>query len=316
MGYDVFISHSSKDKKVADAVCATLEANGIRCWIAPRDIVPGRTWANSILQGISECRAMVLVFSSAANGSKHVCREVERAVFHGIPVAPVRIQDVMPTGDLEYFLSSPHWMDALTPPFTKHLRQLAMQVRTLLEIEGRPVGPAPALTPVAPAAPPVARATPSRPHRQVAVAVLLSALLLLAGAAGWAWHAGFLQRQAVRVAVNDPPGRPDALSATAPLPPPETSKGYDKEFTNTLGMKLLRIAAGEFDMGSPKTEEGHNDDETPHHVKLTKAFYMAATPVTQRQWKGLAGENPSSSKGTTCRWSRFPGTMRCRSARS
>ena len=41
MAHDVFISYSAKDKTTADGVCATLEAKGIRCWIAPRDILPG-----------------------------------------------------------------------------------------------------------------------------------------------------------------------------------------------------------------------------------------------------------------------------------
>ncbi len=40
MAHDVFISHSAKDKATADAVCAVLEAEGIRCWIAPRDVLP------------------------------------------------------------------------------------------------------------------------------------------------------------------------------------------------------------------------------------------------------------------------------------
>jgi hypothetical protein len=41
MEFDVFISYSHQDKPTADAACATLEAEGIRCWIAPRDVAPG-----------------------------------------------------------------------------------------------------------------------------------------------------------------------------------------------------------------------------------------------------------------------------------
>lgn len=40
MAYDIFVSYSSKDKPVADAVVAGLEQKGIRCWIAPRDLTP------------------------------------------------------------------------------------------------------------------------------------------------------------------------------------------------------------------------------------------------------------------------------------
>ncbi|MFL6797219.1 MAG: toll/interleukin-1 receptor domain-containing protein [Xanthobacteraceae bacterium] len=49
MPFDVFISYSQIDKVTADAACATLEAGGIRCWIAPRDIVPGVPWAGAII---------------------------------------------------------------------------------------------------------------------------------------------------------------------------------------------------------------------------------------------------------------------------
>jgi formylglycine-generating enzyme required for sulfatase activity len=157
MGHDVFISHSSKDKIVADAVCAALEAGGVRCWIAPRDILPGESWASSILRGIASSRLMVLVFSAHTNSSEQIRREVERAVHRGIAIAPVRIQDVMPEGDMEYFLSSQHWMDALTPPFEKHLKDLSSKVRALLSIGGDPPfapGPVPAQTPDAPVAKP------------------------------------------------------------------------------------------------------------------------------------------------------------------
>ena len=44
MPFEVFISHSLKDKATAEAVCAKLEAAKVRCWIAPRDISPGADW--------------------------------------------------------------------------------------------------------------------------------------------------------------------------------------------------------------------------------------------------------------------------------
>jgi hypothetical protein len=48
MAHDVFISYSSKDKPLADGICANLEAVGIRCWTAPRDIGPGEDWPTAI----------------------------------------------------------------------------------------------------------------------------------------------------------------------------------------------------------------------------------------------------------------------------
>lgn len=132
MGHDVFISYSTKDKPTADAVCATLEAKGVRCWIAPRDILPGMDWGESLVEGIKRCRVMVLVFSSHANASPQIKREVERAVSKGVPIIPFRIEEVLPTRSLEYFISTPHWMDAMSPPLERHLEKLADVVRTLL----------------------------------------------------------------------------------------------------------------------------------------------------------------------------------------
>src|SRR4051812_427308 len=100
MAHDVFISHSSKDKVYADAVCAALESAGVRCWVAPRDILTGESWASAILRGIEGSRLIVLVFSANANSSKHVRREVERAVHHGLAIAPIRIEDNWPQDEL------------------------------------------------------------------------------------------------------------------------------------------------------------------------------------------------------------------------
>src|SRR5262247_1823569 len=79
MAHDVFISYSHVDKATADAACATLERAGIRCWVAPRDITPGDEWGAAIIKAIDQCRAIVLIFSSSANNSRQIRREVERA---------------------------------------------------------------------------------------------------------------------------------------------------------------------------------------------------------------------------------------------
>ncbi|HWY52094.1 MAG TPA: toll/interleukin-1 receptor domain-containing protein [Chthoniobacterales bacterium] len=133
MAHDVFVSYSSKDKPTADAVCAVLESRGIRCWVAPRDILPGSDWGGSIIEAIGGARAMVLIFSANANSSGQIKREVERAVNKGIPVIPLRIEDVVPTASLEYFISTPHWLDAFAPPLERHLQYLAEVVRKLLQ---------------------------------------------------------------------------------------------------------------------------------------------------------------------------------------
>jgi TIR domain len=129
MAHDVFVSYSSGDKPTADAICATLENRGIRCWIAPRDILPSMDWGAAIVDAINASRVMVLVYSAKANDSPQIKREVERAVNRGLAVIPFRIEDVPMSTTLEYFMSMPHWLDALSPPLQDHLDRLVDRTR-------------------------------------------------------------------------------------------------------------------------------------------------------------------------------------------
>ncbi|TQM58057.1 TIR domain-containing protein [Humibacillus xanthopallidus] len=132
MNHDVFICHSSKDRTIANAICSTLEQNRIRCWIAPRDVLPGTDYGQSIIEAIAGSALTVLVFSDSSNHSPHVKREIERTVSHGIPILPFRVDDVIPSPSLEYFISDAHWLDAITPPMEQHLLHLVGTVRLLL----------------------------------------------------------------------------------------------------------------------------------------------------------------------------------------
>jgi TPR repeat protein len=130
--FDVFISYSKHNKLEADVICGKLEASGIRCWIAPRDITPGTEWTESIIEGIEQSHVMVLVFSEHANNSSQVRREVERAISKDLPVIPFRVQNIMPARSLEYCLGNTHWLDAFDPPLEGHVQRLELVVHRLL----------------------------------------------------------------------------------------------------------------------------------------------------------------------------------------
>ncbi len=129
---DVFISYSSHDKYVADALVAAIESSGTSCWIAPRDVVTGRPYAESIMQGLGHCRLLLLVFTSRANESPHVLREVERFVSLKRPILCVRIENVMPSGSMEYLISATHWADAVGLDKAAYCRMAAEQTAALL----------------------------------------------------------------------------------------------------------------------------------------------------------------------------------------
>jgi hypothetical protein len=144
---EVFVSYSQVDRDCAFQLVAQLEARGIGVWVAPRDISPATDWAEAIIEAISGARLMVLVFSAACNASPQVRREVERAVHREIPILPFRIEDVLPAKSLEYFLSTPHWLDAFPPPREPHFARLSAHIEGLLSAP--PLAPAisPAVTP-------------------------------------------------------------------------------------------------------------------------------------------------------------------------
>src|SRR5262245_18749620 len=181
MAHDVFVSHSVKDKAVAEAIVARLEAESVTCWIAPRDVMPGADWGESIIDAIESSRIMILIFSQSANTSTQIKREVERAVNKGVYIIPFRVDDIPPTRSLEYFISTSQWMDAFSPPLERHLDTLAKTVTAVLK---RPPLPA-AHVPAQPEktsipTPPI---PPSR-RKSILIAATIAALVIVGGA-GW-----------------------------------------------------------------------------------------------------------------------------------
>jgi len=182
MAHQVFVCHSSKDKAVADAACAALEAQGTACWIAPRDVLAGLEYGEAIVDAIAGCPILVLIFSAHANDSPQVRREIERAVSKGKTIVPFRIEDVMPARAMEYALSNTHWLDAMKPPVEQHLPELCRTVTTLIR---RSAPPEPIVQPAEGAAAPAARPRVGR----VGIALAGLAVVLMAVAAGlWIHH--------------------------------------------------------------------------------------------------------------------------------
>jgi len=66
---------------------------------------------------------------------------------------------------------------------------------------------------------------------------------------------------------------------------------------NTLGMRMVLVPAGSFWMGSPPGEPLRQEEELPRRIKLSHAFRIAATEVTQRQWLALMPSNRSPQQG-------------------
>lgn len=132
MKYDVFISYSSLDQKVAEGVCAYLEQHRIRCFIAYRDIPKGVVWAKYIVEALDESRMMVVVFSGNLNCSEQVDREIELASESRKPILTFRISNENFKGAKKYYLKNLNWIDAFPQP-EKCFGTLCENVKRLLD---------------------------------------------------------------------------------------------------------------------------------------------------------------------------------------
>lgn len=212
-GREVFVSYSSEDCVSAEAICAALEAAGITCWVAPRDVLPGVEWGEAIIDAINAARVMVLIFSEHSNDSPQVRREIERAASKGVTILPIRIADVAPCKSMEYFISAQHWMDALTAPLERHLPRLTEVVATVLgrtppaSTTERPA-PAPGIHTL-PELPPAAPVTPPKAAVEFPDALLASLEHRLAV------HVGPLARVLVRRAAGRAGSQEDLIRLLA-----------------------------------------------------------------------------------------------------
>lgn len=132
-GLDVFISYSSLNKNVADAVVSDFEQNGIRCWYAPRDIMPGQEWVTAIHEAINACQLFVLIYTDSSNESKQVANEVALAFNSGKTLIPFKLSDTQMSSELEYYLTRVHWLDAVNPPLLESIANLRKYSKKILE---------------------------------------------------------------------------------------------------------------------------------------------------------------------------------------
>lgn len=129
---DVFISYASSDFAHAAAVCRYLEERGLTCWIAPRDIERGiLPYPEALQSGLAQSRAVVVLVSETANLSVHIPRELDLALERKLSIVPLRLQDVLPSGQLNYLLRTCQWLNAFGCEFRDALEQLFARIRQL-----------------------------------------------------------------------------------------------------------------------------------------------------------------------------------------
>ena len=145
--HDVFISYSSKDKDITEQVRQILETNGISCWIAPRNIPGGSSYAAEIPAAIRGCTVFLLIGSLHAEASPWIRKELERAIIERKKIIPLMVEDVAFQDEFDFLLSL-HQRYAAYEKTAETMETLVRDIRAIL---GRP---APAKTAPKTATPP------------------------------------------------------------------------------------------------------------------------------------------------------------------
>ena len=207
----VFISYASADAPLAQKVCAALEAAGILCWIAPRDVVPGTQYADGIVGAIDESRILVLIVSKEALASAHVGRELERAASKRHPIIALKVDEAPLTRAFEYFLNQSQWIEVGAGGADGAIAKL-------VEAVGRHLAPGPAATPTR-APQPMQKVAMSRRTWSIAAAIVVVALV-----------AGFLFVGKGWLYGRPPATVPIADKSIAVLPFVDMSEKKDQEY--------------------------------------------------------------------------------------
>jgi len=133
----VFVSYATADRKAALTICDAIERRGPKCWISTRDVAPGENYQEAIVRSLRNSRAMVLVFSDAANNSDEIKKELSLASRYHTPVMALRIEDVEPSDAFAYELSTRQWIDAFES-WDRSIDTLVQQIERMSDpqIEG------------------------------------------------------------------------------------------------------------------------------------------------------------------------------------
>ena len=227
----IFISHSSKDRRVALRLCDALERRGLRCWLASRDIGPGENFQEAIVKAIRSVRVMVLVFTGSANNSNEIKKEMALASQNRLAVIPLRVEDVLPSDAFLYELSTRQWIDAFDD-WEDAVGRLADQINGI--VGEQRAAPLPAAA--------------SAPGRHAAASSwgrtrwLAAALALLVAAGGLAYRFG-------------PWATATAEDISGTWLTPALSNPYDRNQKSTLHFEFQQSGAALFGTVSEKSAE-------------------------------------------------------------
>jgi len=141
---------------VAREIVDFLAAAGLKCWISVRDVHAGQNYQEAIVHAIEGASGIVFLFSDNANKSAEIRKELSIGASMMLPLFPVRLAPIAPSGALRYELAIRQWID-IFPNRQYALSKLVETVKKALAVPEQ--GPIAAPS----AAPPARNAAAARP---------------------------------------------------------------------------------------------------------------------------------------------------------
>jgi len=262
----LFVSHHSSKYDIAQQVEALLAERGIRCWIAPRDVPPGAPFDSAIQQAINECAAVLLLFCSNSDKSRHVKRELILGDSAGRPIIPLRLEAIDP-GELAYHLADSQWIDWIDRREAV-MDRVAAQVRLYAGAPAELAGDVATLGNELTDSP----APQKDGERKWLIPALVGALLLAVGLAGY-----FAMR-----GPDDPSGEADVMAQTGEgtaTDGDEAAQGADTDAGPDTGAGT-GAGTGAEDAGEPDTP-APTPAPTSRPTARPSGLVLEATPVPQ-----------------------------------
>lgn len=271
----VFISYSSNDKPIADALCHYLEENSIPCWIAPRDILPGQTWAGSIIKAIKNCSVMVLIYSQNSNSSHQVANEIDKAFSNNKPIIPFMLDCTPMNEDYEYYLSRKHWLEAY-PEYKSKFPDLLKAVSALIS-------------------PIHIEAEKQEDHGNGEYNIITDDTPISSSDEVSA---------PTKTTKNFDESKSSALNTSqdihnfSPQWSPEATDEEKEAILNIL-RNMVYVEGGTKLLGATEEQlKWAKSDEKPTHTVELSSFWMNKFTVTQDEWTAIMKSNPSKYRGT------------------
>src|SRR5512141_2812272 len=124
MTKDIFISYSRRDTEFVTRLAEDLNARVAGVWFDQSAIQKGENWHDEIMEGISECKAFLLVLSPDAAESKYVHEEVKKAQELGKTIFPILYRPAKWTGEIEALVKEIETLDMRSGSYTDNFQKL------------------------------------------------------------------------------------------------------------------------------------------------------------------------------------------------